>query len=55
VAPGQSYNLIDELERQHKTYEVVYYPDEAHGLADPAHQLDSYERILAFFDRYLKE
>jgi dipeptidyl aminopeptidase/acylaminoacyl peptidase len=54
VDPGQSYNLTDELERQQKDYEVVYYPDEAHGLAYPAHQLDSYRRILTFFDRYLK-
>jgi dipeptidyl aminopeptidase/acylaminoacyl peptidase len=54
VALGQTYNLVDELERQHKTYEVVYYPDEAHGLADPAHQLDAYRRMLAVLDRYLK-
>jgi dipeptidyl aminopeptidase/acylaminoacyl peptidase len=54
VAPGQTYNLVDELERQRKAYEVVYYPDEAHGLADPAHQLDAYRRMLAFLDRYLK-
>jgi dipeptidyl aminopeptidase/acylaminoacyl peptidase len=54
VDPGQSYNLVDELDRRGKAYEVVYYPDEAHGLADPAHQRDSYERILAFFARYLK-
>ncbi len=54
VAPGETYNLVDELERQGKNYEVVYYRDEAHGLADPAHQIDSYRRILTFFDRYLK-
>jgi dipeptidyl aminopeptidase/acylaminoacyl peptidase len=49
-----THRLIDELERQHKTYEAKIYPGEAHGLADPAHQLDAYRRIVAFFDRYLK-
>jgi dipeptidyl aminopeptidase/acylaminoacyl peptidase len=54
VVPGMTYNFVDELERQHKSYELVVYPDEAHGLADPAHQLDSYRRIVGFFDRHLK-
>ena len=54
VAPGMTCNLVDELERQHKAHEVVIYPGEGHGLADPAHQLDSYRRILFFLDRHLK-
>jgi len=49
-----TYRLIDELERQHKVYEAKIYPGEAHGVADPVHQLDAYRRIVAFFDRYLK-
>lgn len=53
VPPEDSYRLIDELERQGKRFEAVIYPGEAHGLADPAHQLDSYRRILTFFDRWL--
>lgn len=53
VAPEETYRLIDELQRQHKYYEAVIYPGEAHGLAKPAHQLDSYRRILQFFDRWL--
>jgi dipeptidyl aminopeptidase/acylaminoacyl peptidase len=54
VPPQQTYNLIDELRRRGKTFEAHVYPGEAHGLAEPAHQLDSYRRILAFFDRHLK-
>ena len=54
VAPGQTYDFVDELERHHKVYDLVIYPDEAHGLADPAHKLDSYRRIVSFFDRHLK-
>ena len=54
VAPGMTYSFVDELERQNKPYDLVIYPNEAHGLADPAHQLDSYRRIMNFFDRHLK-
>jgi dipeptidyl aminopeptidase/acylaminoacyl peptidase len=54
VVPQETYHLIDELERQNKPYEAKFYPGEAHGLADPAHALDSYQRMVWFFDRYLK-
>jgi dipeptidyl aminopeptidase/acylaminoacyl peptidase len=53
VPPEDSYRLMDELERHGKRFESVIYQGEAHGLADPAHQLDSYRRILTFFDRWL--
>jgi dipeptidyl aminopeptidase/acylaminoacyl peptidase len=54
VAPEETYRLIDELQRHGKKFEAVIYPGEAHGLADPAHQLDSYHRMLRFFDRWLQ-
>lgn len=54
VSPEFTYRLIDELQRQGKFYQAHIYPGEAHGLADPAHQLDSYQRILEFFDRFLR-
>jgi len=54
VPPEETYRLIDELQRQHKYYDAVIYPGEAHGLANPEHQLDSYRRMLQFFDRWLK-
>ena len=53
VSPEFTYRLLDELQRENKLYEAHIYPGEAHGLALPAHQLDSYERILRFFDRFL--
>ena len=53
VAPEDTYRLVDELERHGKPFDVVMYPGEAHGLADPDHQLDSYRRMLGFFDRWL--
>ena len=54
VPPQHTYNLLDELVRQNKPFDAQIYPGEAHGLADPAHQLDSYQRIVAFFDRCLR-
>jgi dipeptidyl aminopeptidase/acylaminoacyl peptidase len=53
VPPEDTYRLVDELERHQKEYDVKIYPNEAHGLADPDNQLDSYRRIVAFFDRWL--
>ncbi|HJO05147.1 MAG TPA: S9 family peptidase [Acidobacteriota bacterium] len=53
VAPAQSYELADALDRHHKEFEMVVYQGEAHGLADPAHQLDSYRRILAFLELHI--
>ena len=55
VAVEDTYRLVDELTRLNKSFEVMIYPDEAHGLADPAHQLDSYRRMIAFFDRWLSQ
>jgi dipeptidyl aminopeptidase/acylaminoacyl peptidase len=54
VPPAISYNFVQELERLKKEYEAAFYPDEAHGLADPAHRLDCYKRIMSFLDRHLK-
>jgi dipeptidyl aminopeptidase/acylaminoacyl peptidase len=53
VPGAMSYNFVDELERHHKEYEVIYYPGEAHGLADPAHLLDAYRRIEAFLQKHV--
>lgn len=55
VVPQQTFHLVDELNRLGKPFELRMYYGEAHGLADPAHQLDSYQRMLAFFDQHLKK
>lgn len=54
VPGAMSYKLVEELERHDKEYDVAYYPDEAHGLADPTHQFDAFRRIVGFFARYLQ-
>lgn len=48
------HNFTQALERDGKTFEVVIYPNEAHGLRRLEHQRDSVERLMTFLDRYLK-
>jgi dipeptidyl aminopeptidase/acylaminoacyl peptidase len=36
------------------TTQLVVYPDEGHGIRDPAHQRDLQARTLRWFDQYLK-
>jgi dipeptidyl aminopeptidase/acylaminoacyl peptidase len=46
-------NFVYEMDKYDKRYELALYSNEAHGLKLPEHQLDSYQRIMAFLDRYL--
>jgi dipeptidyl aminopeptidase/acylaminoacyl peptidase len=50
----KTYNFIQALEKAGKRYEAYVYTNEAHGLKHLDHQLDSYQRVMAFLDRYLK-
>jgi dipeptidyl aminopeptidase/acylaminoacyl peptidase len=50
----KTYNFMQALDAANKTYEAHVYRNEAHGLKMLDHQLDSYERVVAFLDRYLK-
>jgi dipeptidyl aminopeptidase/acylaminoacyl peptidase len=47
-------NFVSALERYGKKYELAIYTNEAHGLRQLDHQLDSYERLMRFLDRYLR-
>lgn len=51
----KTYNLIQALKADGKTYNAYVYSNEQHGLRDLGHQLDSYERVMTFLDRYLKD
>jgi dipeptidyl aminopeptidase/acylaminoacyl peptidase len=54
-APFRQYQLAVELLKQHgKTFESRSYPNEPHGFRNPANRIDMYQRLEAFFDRYLK-
>jgi len=46
-------NFTQEMEKYGKPYELALYTNEAHGLKILEHQMDSYERVMAFLDRYL--
>lgn len=46
-------NFVYEMDKYGKRYELALYSNEAHGLRLPEHQLDSYQRIMQFLDRYL--
>lgn len=47
-------NLVSALEQHGKRYQLALYTNEAHGLRQLDHQLDSYERLTRFLDRYLR-
>lgn len=51
-----SMQLIEKLIRLGKTqyFEVMLYPSENHGFVRPESWTDEYERILAFFEKHLK-
>jgi dipeptidyl aminopeptidase/acylaminoacyl peptidase len=51
-----SVQLVEKLIRLGKTqyFETMFYPSENHGFERPESWIDEYERILAFFEKYLK-
>ncbi len=54
VPPGQSLELYTALKWKGVPVEYVSYPREGHGVAERAHQEDFMNRVLAFFNRYVK-
>jgi dipeptidyl aminopeptidase/acylaminoacyl peptidase len=51
---GQSEELYRGLKRYGVEAELVVYPREPHGLREEKHLLDRLNRIVAWYDRYLK-
>ena len=51
-----SMQLVEKLVRLGKTpyFETMFYPSENHGFERSESWTDEYERILAFFEKYLK-
>jgi dipeptidyl aminopeptidase/acylaminoacyl peptidase len=47
-------NFVYEMEKHAKPYELHIYQNEAHGLKQLAHQLDSYERVMGFQQMHLE-
>jgi dipeptidyl aminopeptidase/acylaminoacyl peptidase len=57
VLANQSIRLADQLEALGKPCELYLYPGTSHypGVEDPTPETaDMFEKILGFFDRYLK-
>ena len=52
--PGQSQELYRGLKRYAVDTELVVYPREPHGFREEKHLLDRLNRILAWYDKYLK-
>jgi dipeptidyl aminopeptidase/acylaminoacyl peptidase len=52
---GQSQELYRGLKRYGVETEMVVYPREPHGFREEKHLLDRLNRILAWYDKYLKE
>jgi dipeptidyl aminopeptidase/acylaminoacyl peptidase len=50
----KAYNFMQAMEKAGKTYEAKIYRNEAHGLRWLEHQLDSFETVMRFLEKYLR-
>jgi dipeptidyl aminopeptidase/acylaminoacyl peptidase len=54
VVPRMSERIIDALKIEGKFFEQHFYDDEGHGFRRSATRRDAYQRMLSFFEKYLK-
>jgi len=54
VHPTQSWELYRQLKAAGVRTELVLYPREPHSVGEPHHRLDNLDRVLNWFDRYLR-
>jgi len=47
--------VVDTLRKYGKAVDAHYYPGEGHGFSKRENQVDSMQRSIAWFDKYLKE
>lgn len=52
---GQSQELYRGLRYNHVPCELVLYPREPHGFREINHNIDFYQRMIAWFGKYLKK
>ena len=55
VPVGQAYEFYNGLKDVGVETEMVVYPRERHSIQERAHQLDVQQRILAWFNKHLKQ
>jgi dipeptidyl aminopeptidase/acylaminoacyl peptidase len=51
---GQSQQFYRGLKRYHVASDFVVYPREPHGLREEKHLIDRLNRVVAWFDQYVK-
>ncbi|RMD92341.1 MAG: S9 family peptidase, partial [Calditrichaeota bacterium] len=54
VPLSQGWELYRGLKYRNVPTELVIYPREPHGLREYAHKLDYLQKVIAWFDRYVK-
>ena len=54
VPKEEAEQVVDILKKAGKTVDVQYYPKEGHGFYKRENQIDSIQRTIAWFDKYLK-
>ena len=54
VPAGQARQVVEALKAKGNIVDAVYYPEEGHGFYKREHQQDSLQRMVDWFDKYLK-
>lgn len=54
VPRGQAQEVADLLKAKGNIVETIFYPEEGHGFQKRENQLDSLNRTIGWFDKYLK-
>jgi dipeptidyl aminopeptidase/acylaminoacyl peptidase len=54
VPQGQAKQVVDALKKKGNVVDAVFYPEEGHGFYKREHQRDSLQRMVDWFDKYLK-
>jgi dipeptidyl aminopeptidase/acylaminoacyl peptidase len=55
IALSQARQYFRALRHYNVPTELVVYPREGHGLREPVHRKQAYARVLAWYDRYVKD
>jgi dipeptidyl aminopeptidase/acylaminoacyl peptidase len=54
VPAGQAKQVVEALKKKGNIVDSVFYPEEGHGFYKREHQQDSLQRMVDWFDKYLK-
>lgn len=54
VPRTQALEIVDLLKKDGRTVDVHFYPNEGHGFVKRENQINSLERTITWFDKYLK-